>query len=251
MFAIILISANRGALVFQITTFFLIFFNDIKNNKTIIKKYSKFLLIVSLIISATFISNHYKLNVKIQKKNLEVIKKQKLEDVYVNGITFNGLLNASNKQEEIYKKQFLNYNVDYIEFYNLKQTYKNQECRRKALLIANTKLIFSSNGLIGITNNEYQKYLKKIFKNIGCNEKIAHPHSLLFGIIFYYGTIVFIFILLPLVILIFKPLKNTNALFFLSIIFFPSGVGSLINFTWSMLISFVLAILISNKKIYD
>jgi hypothetical protein len=139
----------------------------------------------------------------------------------------------------------------YYDFYNIKEQIKLQECRRINLLNSNIKLTFSSKNITGVNNNEYRKFLHEEESKIFCNEEIKHPHSLLFELIFFYGSIFFALIIIPFFVMIFRPFKNKNSMFFLIIIFFPSGLGSMTSFAWTSIISFVMALLIINKRLQN
>ena len=210
-YTIILYSGSRIPLIFQILTLIFLFLKDI--NKNFIIKENIIFFSFILLISMFFFSP-----IIFSKKKDIIILKDK---------------NA------------------YYDFYNITEQVKLQECRRISLLNANIKLAFSSKNITGVNNTEYREFLRGEELKVGCNEKIKHPHSLLFELIFFYGSIFFALIIIPFFVMIFRPFKNANAMFFLIIIFFPSGLGSMTSFAWTSIISFVMALLIINKRLQN
>ena len=213
-YTIILFSANRIPLIFQVLTLIFFFLRDSNKNFEIKKNVIFFfsLILITIFFFFPFFSSKEKIyNAKPENKTL----------------------------------------FSHNEFYDFKVQIKFQECRRINLLNSNIKLTFSSKNLIGVNNNEYAKFIHDEQLKVYCNEKIKHPHSLLFELIFLYGSIIFTFIIIPFFIIIFRPFKNINAMFFLLIIFFPSGLGSLNSFAWTSIISFVMAILTINRKLQN
>ena len=210
-YTIILYSGSRIPLIFQILTLIFLFLKDI--NKNFIIKENIIFFSFILLISIFFFSPI------IFSKKKDII-----------------ILNDRNA---------------YYDFYNITEAVKLQKCRRISLLNANIKLAFSSKNITGVNNTEYREFLHGEESKLGCNEKIKHPHSLLFELIFFYGSIFFALIIIPFFVMIFRPFKNANAMFFLIIIFFPSGLGSMTSFAWTSIISFVMALLIINKRLQN
>jgi hypothetical protein len=210
-YTIILYSGSRIPLIFQILTLIFLFLKDI--NKNFIIKENIIFFSFILLISMFFFSP-----IIFSKKKGIII------------------LNDKNA---------------YYDFYNITEQVKLQKCRRISLLNANIKLAFSSKNITGVNNTEYREFLHGEESKLGCNEKIKHPHSLLFELIFFYGSIFFALIIIPFFVMIFRPFKNANAMFFLIIIFFPSGLGSMTSFAWTSIISFVMALLIINKRLQN
>ena len=213
-YTIILYSGSRIPLIFQILTLIFLFLKDI--NKNFIIKENIIFFSSIFLISIFFYSS-----IIFSKTNIF----SKTKDTII-----------------------LTDKTTYYDFYNINEAIKLQNCRRINLLYTNIKLVFSSKNITGLNKTEYRQFLHKQELKIGCNEEIKHPHSLLFELIFFYGSVFFVLIIVPFFIIIFRPFKNANAMFFLIIIFFPSGLGSMTSFAWTSIISFIMALLSINKK---
>lgn len=210
-YTIILYSGSRIPLIFQILTLIFLFLKDINKNFII-------------------------------KENIIFFSSIFLISIFF----FSPIIFSKTKNTIILKDK-----IAYYDFYDIKEQIELQKCRRISLLNTNIKLVFSSKNITGVNNAEYREFLHKEKIKLGCNEEIKHPHSLLFELIFFYGSVFFVLIIVPFFIIIFRPFKNANAMFFLIIIFFPHGLGSMTSFAWTAIISFIMALLCINKRLQN
>lgn len=210
-YTIILYSGSRIPLIFQILTLIFLFLKDINKNFII-------------------------------KENIIFFSSIFLISIFF----FSPIIFSKTKNTIILKDK-----TAYYDFYNIKEQSELQKCRRIILLKSNIKLVFSSKNITGLNNTEYNQFIHNEALKLGCNEEIKHPHSLLFELIFFYGSVFFVLIIVPFFIIIFRPFKNANAMFFLIIIFFPVGLGSMTSFAWTSIISFIMALLSINKRLQN
>ena len=197
-------------------------------------------LIYLLISDGIELDHIYELVSYIKSKELSVEKNFKNLDLS------NQLFYSTHRDELSNKFQVLPSDVNKNDFYQYERTKRTQTCRRLELLLLNSKFMIYGKNFFGVRQDKLTREWNEFRSKKCMNEKLKHPHSILFEIIHYFGLIFFVLIIFSYGVYLFFTQSYTTILI-LGILLSPSGIGSLTSSSYSILLSLIIGICVKIK----
>ena len=177
-------------------------------------------------------------------KLLENLRKKKLKNLSLSEQAFLSLQRKNLGD----KLKIIPRDVNKLEFYEVDRITGTQKCRRLELLLINSKFMFLGKNYFGVRQDLLTREWQEFRTKKCLNEKLKHPHSILFEVVHYFGIIFFVILVLPYSIYLFKN-QSYSIIFILGMLLSPSGIGSLTSSSFSILLSLLIGVCI--KKINE